>query len=166
MYKKEFTISNLLTASRLLFAPIVMYLILDSRNYLALFVFIIAMSTDFFDGYLARLRKETSKLGKFLDPIADKILYCFVLFGILIKNSRMIWIIILIIVIFLYIIGYLLFVKKKIKISLAGRISHFLEFFVICAMILGFVNSITLFLFAILAIIPSSIYIGKILVKR
>ncbi len=41
---------------------------------LALTVFIIAAVTDLFDGRLARSRKEVTKLGKFMDPLADKFL--------------------------------------------------------------------------------------------
>jgi len=40
----------------------------------AFILFCLAGITDYFDGYLARLRKEISNLGTFLDPIADKLL--------------------------------------------------------------------------------------------
>jgi cardiolipin synthase len=43
-------------------------------NWLGLGILIFAGATDFFDGYLARAMKQQSQLGKFLDPIADKLL--------------------------------------------------------------------------------------------
>ncbi len=46
----------------------------DWGKIIATAIFIIASITDFFDGYIARLYKEVTTFGKFIDPIADKIL--------------------------------------------------------------------------------------------
>jgi CDP-diacylglycerol--glycerol-3-phosphate 3-phosphatidyltransferase len=54
---------------------------------LALALFFLAGITDFFDGYFARKYHATSQLGEILDPIADKILILFVLFGLAINLS-------------------------------------------------------------------------------
>ena len=54
---------------------------------LALILFFLAGITDYFDGYLARKYNAVSKLGEILDPIADKILILFVLFGLAINLS-------------------------------------------------------------------------------
>jgi len=76
------TFINLLTFSRILLAAIIFLLLMSSDGYLlALILFFVASITDYFDGYLARKYNAVSELGEVLDPIADKILIVFVLFG-------------------------------------------------------------------------------------
>ncbi len=76
------TFINLLTISRIAFGAIIFLLLMSVDGYsLALFLFIMASITDYVDGYLARKYDAVSKLGTILDPIADKILIVFVLFG-------------------------------------------------------------------------------------
>ena len=68
---------NLLTFSRLLLIPIFILLFSQptpERSLAAATVFGIAAVTDLLDGYLARRRSEVTRLGRLLDPIADKLL--------------------------------------------------------------------------------------------
>ena len=82
------TLINILTLSRILFAAIIFVLLISPDGYLlALVLFFLAGVTDYFDGYLARKYNAVSQLGEILDPIADKILILFVLFGLAINLS-------------------------------------------------------------------------------
>jgi CDP-diacylglycerol--glycerol-3-phosphate 3-phosphatidyltransferase len=68
---------NLLTMSRIFLSPVYMVLFLVENPYsrlAATIVFIIAALTDLFDGYLARRMGSMTGFGKFMDPLADKIL--------------------------------------------------------------------------------------------
>jgi len=70
-------IPNILSASRIVLAPLFFYLYLQDAVILAalgMAVFIFAAITDYLDGYYARRYHVTSNLGNFLDPLADKIL--------------------------------------------------------------------------------------------
>ncbi len=68
------TLASKITLLRIAFIPVFMALLLLGLNYLALAVFIIASVTDFADGYIARHYNQISDFGKFLDPLADKLL--------------------------------------------------------------------------------------------
>ena len=82
------TIINILTLSRIFLAAIIYVLLMSPEGYfLALVLFLLAGVTDYFDGYLARKYNAVSQLGEILDPIADKILILFVLFGLAINLS-------------------------------------------------------------------------------
>ena len=76
------TVPNLLTLSRIFAVPILVFLLWTPRpvDYAVTFVlYCIVGVTDYFDGYLARAHGQISKLGQFLDPIADKIMVAAVL---------------------------------------------------------------------------------------
>ena len=76
------TLPNLLTLSRILAVPILVFLLWRPSpvDYAVTFVLYCIMGvTDYFDGYLARAQGQISRLGQFLDPIADKIMIAAVL---------------------------------------------------------------------------------------
>jgi CDP-diacylglycerol--glycerol-3-phosphate 3-phosphatidyltransferase len=74
---KIFNVPNLLSLSRILSVPVFIILMLEPspvRALVAGVVFSLASATDWLDGYLARKWGQVTKVGKLLDPIADKIL--------------------------------------------------------------------------------------------
>jgi cardiolipin synthase len=68
------TTPNLLTLLRLFFIPFIIIAIVDHRPLLALGLFLVAGLTDALDGLVARALHQGTKLGQYLDPIADKLL--------------------------------------------------------------------------------------------
>ena len=71
------TLPNLLTLSRILAVPILVFLLWRPTpiDYAITFVlYCVVGITDYFDGYVARAQGQISRLGQFLDPIADKIM--------------------------------------------------------------------------------------------
>src|SRR6476661_10262060 len=65
---------NLLTLLRLIFVPFVVVAIQQQKYAWALGIFVVAGITDLLDGLLARVLKQKTTLGQYLDPIADKLL--------------------------------------------------------------------------------------------
>lgn len=68
------TTASKITLARVALIPVFMALLLLGYNWVALAVFAVASLTDFVDGYIARHYNQTSDFGKFLDPLADKLL--------------------------------------------------------------------------------------------
>ena len=69
--------ANKLTILRVFMIPVfllVLYLDVPNANYWALAIFVIASLTDTLDGYIARHYNQTTDFGKFMDPLADKVL--------------------------------------------------------------------------------------------
>ncbi|MEW5952979.1 MAG: CDP-diacylglycerol--glycerol-3-phosphate 3-phosphatidyltransferase [Bacillota bacterium] len=70
-------LANRVTLARIFLVPLFLTIVsmkFPYGDYLAAGVFILAASTDGLDGYIARKRKQVTVLGKFMDPLADKLL--------------------------------------------------------------------------------------------
>lgn len=82
MPRRAYSLPNILTYGRIVAVPLVVLCFFlegslrssDFARWSALGIFIAASITDFLDGYLARIWKQTSNIGRMLDPIADKLL--------------------------------------------------------------------------------------------
>ena len=87
MYRQ---IPNILTAMRLISAPLVALMLLISTEPLwslvALIIYAIASATDWLDGYLARRWQSVSGFGRMLDPIADKLMVILILSALMATN--------------------------------------------------------------------------------
>lgn len=69
-----FTVPNFLTLTRILLVPVFVLMMVHHKTAGAFFVFLLASSTDLLDGFIARLWKQKSRFGEYLDPAADKLL--------------------------------------------------------------------------------------------
>ena len=88
-----YNLPNILTISRILVIPVIFLSLYVNSFAWTIFIgilFVAAAVTDYFDGYLARCRNQTSAFGRLLDPIADKLLVASALVVILVKPD-MIW---------------------------------------------------------------------------
>ena len=93
---------NKLTIARVVMIPIFLVFMLTpfadgAGKWIALALFIIASVTDFFDGKIARSRNLVTNFGKFMDPVADKMLVCSALICLTAMGRLSAWVTILII---------------------------------------------------------------------
>ena len=96
----KLNVPNLLTIARIIITPIFLAVILmdilPHRFLIACIVFSIASITDAIDGHLARKNNQITNFGKFLDPIADKILTTSALLAFMSMGLCNIWIVMLV----------------------------------------------------------------------
>lgn len=126
------TIPNILTALRILAAPVAGVAILRDRLDVALVLFVAASVTDGLDGLLARVLHQQSRLGAFLDPLADKslLLACYVALAYVHKAPA--WLVAAIVVRDVLIVSAVYLIYRRIgrftmAPSLPGKLTTFLQ---------------------------------------
>ncbi len=112
---KWLNISNSLSILRIVLVFPIAYLLSNNNNIAAFIVALIAISTDFFDGYFARKLHQESELGKILDPLADKVLIAAIILTLLFKGIFPLWLVIVIIGRDLLILAGGLLISTKMK---------------------------------------------------
>ena len=93
---------NKLTVMRMILVPVLVVFMLtgwggDANRYITLVIFAGASITDWFDGYLARKHNLVTNFGKFMDPLADKLLVCSALICMIEMKRLDAWVVIVII---------------------------------------------------------------------
>jgi CDP-diacylglycerol--glycerol-3-phosphate 3-phosphatidyltransferase len=92
-------LANKITILRVLMIPIFMIILLSDlpwNNYIAAVIFIIASLTDTIDGYIARSKNQVTSFGKFIDPLADKLLVTTALICLIEMGKVPAWVVIII----------------------------------------------------------------------
>jgi cardiolipin synthase len=128
-----FTLPNLLTASRLILAPIVAWRLLEHDVEGAFWLFVIAAFTDLLDGNLARWLNQRSVLGAWLDPIADKVMLLTTLSMLALTGLLPMWLLFVVVVRDLVILAGAeayrrLTGKLDVRPTLSGKVATFMEF--------------------------------------
>lgn len=88
---------NMISMGRLLCVPLLIWLCLDHHLVAAFWLFCLAGASDFLDGMLARLLKERTQLGAYLDPLADKALLMGTFVTLAVLGMVPLWLVILVV---------------------------------------------------------------------
>lgn len=142
---KKIISPNKLTLGRVILAFIFLFVIFTNfwySNIIALGVFLLAGLTDFLDGYMARKKDDVTELGKFMDPIADKILVFSALLSFVDLGLIASWMVILILARDFLINGLRFIAAQKGKVLSANQLAKhktFSQMFVIILILLGLI---------------------------
>ena len=167
-------VPNTLTVLRVIMIPFfVLFMIGDitnADNYIALAIFIAASLTDTLDGYLARKNNQVTNFGKFMDPLADKLLVCAALICLMDLEKLPSWIVIIIISREFIISGFRLIAADNgivIAASWWGKAKTISQMIMIILLIADFggifdtINQIFIYLALVLNIVSLVDYIAK-----
>ncbi|MDQ1513672.1 MAG: hypothetical protein QOC59_1514 [Microbacteriaceae bacterium] len=88
------TIPNLLSLARIGLIPVFMGFLLTGQDGLALGVLVVAAVTDFLDGFLARRLRQITRLGRLLDPVADRLMILTATLGLMYRGFLPLWLVV------------------------------------------------------------------------
>lgn len=130
-------IPNLLSVFRILLIPVLVIFLIDGRQLHALMVFVTAAVTDALDGFIARVFKQKTRIGAYLDPIADKLLISTSYIMLAILNVMPKWLAVIVIsrdAIIMVGIGLLLLNDRPIEIRpiIDSKITTFFQLLTVC----------------------------------
>ena len=161
-------IPNILSIMRIVLTPIFVLLMLLNTFYMKLFaliIFFISSLSDFLDGYLARKFNYITEMGKFIDPVADKVLIvsAFIVLNIFYSNIVQMWMIVAIVSrdIFITCARYffITYYKTSINTSFLGKFKTLLQIIVIHIILLfhlynpALINNFTFFSFNLIYVL-------------
>ena len=163
---KEINFPNLLTLIRLFLGPVIMYLIFQENNVVAMSLLVIAWATDVGDGYFARKYNLTTEFGKHFDRLVDKLLVGFVFFAILLKHDSTPWIWFTLAVVVGFVVMYRFVADKGIQVTKLGRFCLGVQLILLLVMTYGYVTNILLSVFFLSVLIPAADYVRLAASKR
>jgi CDP-diacylglycerol--glycerol-3-phosphate 3-phosphatidyltransferase len=140
------SLPNSLTIFRIILTPVFLLLLFSNSPFdkqLSLIVFFIAAITDWYDGWLARKYGVVTRTGKFLDPLADKILTLATLFGFVylkLIDAWMVWVIVIRDIIITSLRTYAEYKDQPIVTSKTAQAKTFGEFIIIYYILILYVG--------------------------
>lgn len=168
---------NKLTLLRVILIPVFLVALLSGvvghpfNRYIAVVIFIAASITDFLDGYIARKYNMVSNFGKFMDPLADKLLVTAALISMVQLGDIAAWIVIVILSREFIITGFRTIAVERgivIAASMWGKSKTTCQMIMIIVVLsgiftgmLGFINTVLIYVSVILTIISGVDYIVK-----
>jgi cardiolipin synthase (CMP-forming) len=142
---KNITAANIITAARIILAPVLVYaLFKKNTTHLPAMIFFICILTDAMDGFVARLLNCKTVSGKFLDPLADKLLLISTFFALTLMGKIPVWLLLLILGRDIIIVSgwaaiYIVTKVSKIEVRLTGKLSVITHMITISAVLLNLV---------------------------
>lgn len=137
---RAMTVPNVITAIRIILAPIFIIFLINDQFLVGLVVFLLCAISDGLDGMLARLLKQKSRLGSYLDPLADKFLLVAAFVTLSVRGFLPPWLTVTVITrdIFIMLGVFLLFLNKldlTINPSIISKITTCLQFVTVVAVL-------------------------------
>ncbi|MBQ3054408.1 MAG: CDP-diacylglycerol--glycerol-3-phosphate 3-phosphatidyltransferase [Clostridia bacterium] len=139
-------IANKLTLLRLVLVPFFVVFGLIGGNiygYIALGIFVFASFTDYLDGYLARKYNLVSDFGKFMDPLADKLLVMSALALLVHRGDTSVWIFYVVVIRELVVTGIRLIASSNgrvIQAAMTGKIKTVIQMIIIILALIPYIN--------------------------
>lgn len=167
---KNMNLPNKLTILRMIMiVPFVILLLGGINDWIALAIFIIASLTDLVDGKIARKYNLVTNFGKFMDPLADKLLVCSALIGLIALGRIPAWVVIIIIAREFIIQGFRTVAADNnvvIAASYWGKFKTTFQMIMVCLMIanipqLQIVTDITMWISLVLTVVSLVDYLWK-----
>lgn len=136
---------NKLTILRVILIPFYIFFLMtdvagEASRWIALGIFVVASLTDFLDGYIARKYKLITNFGKFMDPLADKLLVCSAMICFVELDRMPSWIVVIIIAREFIISGFRLVAVEQGRVIAAGWWGKFKTAFTMFMVIFMTVN--------------------------
>ena len=124
------TIPNLISFLRIALIPVFVALIVDTdTTQVGLVLFVVVVATDWVDGAIARATGQVSKLGKILDPVADRLAIAAGLIALVVRDAFPLWAALLILVrdVAVLIVGLVLLSRRRVRIDVRfiGKVATF-----------------------------------------
>ena len=119
------TVPNVITVVRFLGTPVFVWLVLARQEYgWGVFVLALMGSTDWIDGFVARKLNQTSKLGRIMDPVADRVALVAVIITMVIAGLLPLWLLLLLLIPDVVLLGATLYYFRgdaDLKVTLLGK---------------------------------------------